>query len=148
MWPFPSSRYHHLNKLVSTLFEDASTHVTTFLANLGLFRIYLKDTNTVFIMLNDLFLKDGMSLHVNKFESPYRRMFCANFFWNRQIDGQTNARQNMMGESHFSFQLRWAINAVSCFLQWGIPLEALIAKKKCYKQFYEIQRILSGFFFN
>lgn len=117
--------------------------LTTFLSNLVLIRIlvYLKDTNTVFIMLNDFFLKDGMSLHVNKFESPYRRMFCANFLWNQQIDGQTNARQNMMRESHFSFQLKWAKNAVLCFLQ----LEALIAKKKCYKQCYEKQRILSGF---
>ena len=82
---------HPLSKLKSTLPEDAFTQVLAFLGNQFLRRRFLKNTNKFSIILNYLPFKEGVTLHLNKLESPLPSdalcqvwLKSAQWFWRRR----------------------------------------------------------------
>jgi len=70
LWPHLTTRDNDLNKLESTLSEDASTQVSAFLAKWFLRRRFLKNINNISLNPNDLPLKESRAPHFNKLESP------------------------------------------------------------------------------
>lgn len=64
LWPHPTPGDDYLNKLKSTISEDASSQVGVFLA-----KCFLKNTKQFEIVPYYFSLKEAVSLHFNKRES-------------------------------------------------------------------------------
>ena len=70
LWPHPIPGDHDFHNFESTLPEDASTQVSTFLAEWFLRRRFLKMSQNFSLISNYLPLKKSVALNFHNFESP------------------------------------------------------------------------------
>lgn len=105
--PHPTPGNHILNKLESTLLNDASIQSTAFMANRFLRRrVFKYNNNFFFLILNYLPLKDGVALN-------HLMMLCAQWFQRRsrkckyrRLNKQTDRRRQKLIRTFSSGELK------------------------------------------